>query len=46
MNIKSQHGYAMWIADFIGSMLGGMIVTMWLSIVIYYGFDAGSLLCQ
>jgi len=32
---------AMWTADIIGSMLGGMIVTMFFGIVIYYGIGLG-----
>ena len=46
MNSKQEHELTMWVADFVGSMLGGMMVTMFFGIVIYYGFDAGSLLCR
>ena len=46
MDAKQKHTIAMWISDCIGSMIGGMLITMFFAIVIYYGFDAGSLLCR
>lgn len=41
MTPKQKHTLIMWAADLIGSMLGGMIVTMFFGIVLYYGIGLG-----
>jgi hypothetical protein len=46
LTTKQKHSIAMWISDILGSMIGGVIITIWLSMVIYYGIGLDKVINQ
>jgi hypothetical protein len=46
LTTKQKHSIAMWISDILGSMIGGVIITIWLSMVIYYGIGLDKVICN
>lgn len=39
---KQKHSLGMWAADIVGSILGGMIIAMWIGVMTYQVADLGS----
>lgn len=42
----TKRAVAMWVADLIGGFVGGLIISIWLGIVVYYGLGLGDIPCQ
>ena len=42
----TKYDVMMWVADIMGGMVGGLIFSLWLGIVVYYGLGLGDLKCQ
>jgi len=45
-NNKQKHEAIMLASDFVGSMIGGLMATLFFWLVIYYGFGGSGVLCQ